>query len=208
MTGKEKLLKIVDKLEAEQWETVSCEFNHNLAFFKKGYMTIQISFEECMCHGGRITICEKDHNGSYFRIEHETYDSEKGITDSETELLWEIENELIDVIKQFDHYTYKSCIINEYGQKNGRDDEVIRYHKNLDDAFYRLSKMNADPLTFTEAIHDYPSPVCHLKVKRISKDSSYSWDKNKIWFALEYTSDDWKTKQCYEGYISFFEKGD
>lgn len=209
MNNKEKLNLIIEKLESDGWEAQTADYHNNLASFKKGFMTIEVSFEECMCHGGRITICEQGHNNDYYRIEHECYDESLGIVDSETELLWEIENELLPKIKEFDHYTYKTCIINKYGQKNGRDDEQVTYSKSLDDAFAIIEYSfleGKDPLTFTEDEFTHPNPVCHFRIKRIYKESKFSWDNNKIWFHCEDTMDDWKTKKEYDAYITYFEK--
>lgn len=206
MNNRDKINKIINVLESAGWEVTECNFQHRSADFRKGYMEIQVSFEECYCHGGRISVAEKGHNNQCFRIEHECYDPEKGIVDGETELLWEIDNELLDVVRQFDHYTYKACVINQYGQKNGRDDVVNTYHKSLDDAFYAISATVADPLTFEKGVHDYPNPKCHLRVTRIHKQEEHSWERNRIWFALEYTTDDWETSSKYEAYLSIFDK--
>lgn len=208
MTDKDKLLKIIAVMESDGWDVVSCDFWGNSADFKKGYAIVTVHFEECLCHGGRITVSEKNHNGQYYLIEHECYDPTKGITDSETELLWEIDNELLKVVAQFGHYTYKACIINKYGQKDGHDDEDVRYYRNLDEAFRAITDygIDADPLTFTEGIHNYPNPKCHLKVTRIRKEERYSWERNRLWFALEHTDDDWKTSRKYEAYLSIFDK--
>ena len=209
MIDREKLNLIINKLESDGWEAQTADYYRNLASFKKGFMVIEVIFEECVCHGGRITLCEKGHNNTYYRIEHECYDESLGIVDSETELLWEIENELLNVVKEFNHYTYKLCKINEYGQKNGRDDEKISYHKSLDDAFWHIAcglLKGIDPLTFEEGEFHYPNPQCHLRIKRIYKDSEFSWDKKKIWFHCENTMDNWKTKSEYDAYITYFDK--
>lgn len=209
MNNKEKLNFIIKKMESDGWEAQTADYCHNLASFKKGFMTIEVSFEECLCHGGRITIAESGHNHNYYKIEHECYDESLGIVDSETELLWEIGNELLSKVNEFNHYTYKTCIINKYGQKDGRDDERVIYSKSLDEAFSKIDAIipeKIDPLTFDEGEFDYPNPVCHFKIKRIYKESTYSWDSKKIWFHCEWTDDDWKNKREYEAYITYFDK--
>lgn len=208
MTDKDKLLKIISVMESDGWDAISCDFWGHSADFKKGYAIVTVSFEECLCHGGRITVSEKNHTNQYYLIQHACYDPEKGITDSETELLWEIDNELLSVVKQFGHYSYAACIINRYGKKDGHDVEDTRYYRSLDEAFRFITDnmVDADPLTFTECICDYPNPQCHRKITRINSPSDYSWERNKLWFELEYTDNNWKTSRKYRAYLLLFDK--
>lgn len=208
MKDKDKLLKIVSVMEADGWDAVLCDFGSNSADFRKGYAQVTVSFEECLCHGGRITVSEKNHTNQYYIIQHACYDTEKGIVDSETELLWEIDNELLPVVKQFGHYSYAACIVNRYGKKDGHDVEETRYYTTLDDAFRSITDnaIDADPLTFTEGVRDYPNPKCHLKVTRIKNPRDRSEERNKLWFELEYTDNDWKTSRKYNAYLLMFDK--
>ena len=76
--------KIVDKLENERIEVISFD-GHNVNA-RYGEIDISISFEMCICHGGRLSI-SSPHCSFYYRIEHEAYDKDKGIVDEESELL-------------------------------------------------------------------------------------------------------------------------
>ena len=103
-------VKICNKLEEEGIDVVSFDGCHVNA--KYGELDIVISFEMCMCHGGRLTISSK-HCSFYYRIEHEKYDESKGIFDPESELIYEIENEMIPIIKSIKTYVYSVEYWNE-----------------------------------------------------------------------------------------------
>lgn len=211
MNNYDKLQLICKKFIENGWEVLSTE--RTSCKVKKAFAILNVYFEECTCHGGRISISEEGHTESYYRIEHECYDESKGIVDSETELLWEIENELMEVVnKNFSHLTYKVCFINEYGQKDGKDDERVRYVKDAETALNclisggRKSYPDGDLYTLTELVVQCPNPVCRYKYKRIYKEVKYSWDRNKTWFEIQYTDNDGKTWRTYEAYVSVFEK--
>lgn len=206
-TNFEICILIANKLIENGWVVSGIEGTN--VFATKNYATIQVSFEMCSCHGGRLTICEKGHNYKYHRIEHEFYDEDLGITDPESELLWEIENEMMDVVNNFySKMVYKVVIIGEYTEK----EEKTNYFDNIDRAFDFLMCNNSEQFpnenvfSFVEGTVHYPNPVCHVRIKRIYPEEKYSWDKNKYWFEYESTRDDWKTSKTYRGYLSIFDK--
>lgn len=200
----EKLQKICNKLIENGWEIKSTEGNSCVA--KKSFAEIEVYFEECMCHGGRISICEIGHNRGWVRIEHEEYDESLGIVDSETELLWEIENELIDTINKFySHMTWCLCEIGEYEDKK----EIKMYFRDEQQVLNRLlrgNKTNEDIYSLKNFVVDYPNEKCHLKITRIYKKAEFSWEQGRVWFELEKTDDNWKTSRKFEAYVSRFNK--
>lgn len=207
MTNFEISTLIANKLIKNEWKINSIEGVCVKAH--KNYATIEVSFEMCSCHGGRLTICELNHTNNYHRIEHETYDEDLGIVDPESELLWEIENEMIETINKFySKMVYEVVKIGEYDvEKESRD-----YFDDIDKAFNWLLKglssqfPNENVFSFSEGVANYPNPTCHLKIKRIFPNEEHSWDKNKYWFEFEDTMNDWKTSRKYKGYLAIFDK--
>lgn len=151
--------KIVDKLESEQIDVVAFDGNNVRA--KYGDIEISISFEMCCCHGGRLSISSK-HCDFYHRIEHEYYDDTKGIVDAETELEYEIENEMIPIIKKIKSYVY--CV--EYWREDKPDNHTYHYY----DSIERLSKfiLEEDGMDIFamdgEYIHYYPNADMASKI--------------------------------------------
>ena len=151
--------KIVDKLESEGIEVTAFDGNNVLAMY--GDIKISISFEMCCCHGGRLSINSK-HCDFYHRIEHEYYDDTKGIVDAETELDYEIENEMIPIVKKIKSYVY--CV--EYWREDKPDNHIYHYY----DSIERLSKFvleedNMDIFAIDkEYIHYYPNPEMASKI--------------------------------------------
>ena len=95
----------------------------------KNRISFNISHERCMCHGGRLSI-SSEHINFYKRLESDTYDEELGITDSESELLYYINNKMFEVINSFETYIYKVV-----EQKPGyyKDKDEIRYYNDTKD---------------------------------------------------------------------------
>lgn len=209
LTNLDKTMLIVKKMQEAGWGIEKIE-NCSVNCYKN-YAKLCISFEECACHGGRISIAELNHTQSYYRIEHSEYDKKLGIVDSETELLWEIENELMIVVNSFNKMTFKVETINEYGKdySTGGDKIAYRYFSSEDDAFnfiIKYKKISENIHSFTETTIDYPNEKYHLTIKKIEKEEKYSWDKNKIWFKCLKTDDNWKTSKEYQIVFSVFNK--
>lgn len=151
--------KIVDKLENEDIEVTS--FDGHTVNAKYGEIDISISFEMCICHGGRLSI-SSPHCSFYYRIEYEAYDKDKGIVDEESELLYEIENEMIPIIKSLKSYVYSV----EYWRDDNPNHHNYQYYNSIE----RLSKfiLEEDGMDIFamdgEYIHYYPNPEMASKV--------------------------------------------
>lgn len=202
--------KIEDKLVGNGWDIVSYDCQgRNKITCRKAYATVDITYEMCSCHGGRIWLSEANHDRVYWEIEHPAYDGELGITDPESELLYEIDNELIGKLETlFSKMTFRLVTIKmDY---NGRKEEDEEFFNTEDKAFQRLTENmfpNENLHTFESGTINYPNPTCHKKVTRIRKREEHSWDKYRYWFRIDQTWDDWKidNKTC-EAYIEVYEK--
>lgn len=92
-------------------------------------LPVEISWEMCSCHGGRIWLAQEN-TGIHIELSSPEYDEDKGIVDPDTELAWRIENELVKEIKEFSKYVYVVQSVNEYN-----DDKVrTTYFKSVEDA--------------------------------------------------------------------------
>lgn len=152
-------VKICDKLEKENIDVVSFDGYHVNA--KYGELDIVISFEMCMCHGGRLTISTK-HCSFYYRIEHEKYDESKGIFDPESELIYEIENEMIPIIKSIKTYVYSV----EYWNEEKPDHHNYSYYNSIEGlSRFILEEDGKDIFAMDgEYIHEYPNPDMASKI--------------------------------------------
>lgn len=195
--------KIQDIMMENGYELVSQE--RTSSKFRKAYAEFEISFEMCVCHGGRLTISDS-HTNNWHRIEHECYDKSLGITDPESELLWEIENEMLPIVNEFfSHMTFKVTLIDRY-IKGKEETCYFSTEKEAFDFITENEVKNEDLHTFEKTTIDFPNEECHLEVERIYKEQEHNWDKNRYWFKFKRTNNNWKTFNEYEGYISIFEK--
>lgn len=151
--------KIVDKLESEGIEVKSFDGCNVLA--KYGDIEISISFELCSCHGGRLTI-SSNHCYFYHRIEHESYDNNKGIVDAESELLYEIEYEMVPVVKSLKSYVYSV----EYWREDNPNRHNYKYFNSIDRiSSFILEENGYDIFAMDgEFIHYYQNPEMASKV--------------------------------------------
>lgn len=151
--------KIVDKLESEDIEVTSFDGFHVNA--KYGEIEISISFEMCLCHGGRLTITSP-HCKFYYRIEHDKYDDTKGIIDAETELEYEIENEMIPIIKGIKSYVYAV----EYWRDDNPNNHQYEYFNSIEKlSRFILEEDNMDIFAMDGVyIHYCPNPDYAYKI--------------------------------------------
>lgn len=164
--------KIEDKLIENGWGIVSYGCNkRDTITCRKAFATVDITYEMCSCHGGRIWISETNHNHAYWTIEHPTYDEELGITNPESELLYEIDNELIDKLEMlFSKMTFRLVTIKK--DYNGREKEDETFLNTEDRAFKRLTENrfpNENLHTFENGTIDWDNPICHKKITRVRK---------------------------------------
>lgn len=124
-------VKICNKLEEEGIDVISFDGCHINARY--GEIDIVISFEMCLCHGGRLSI-SSPHCNFYYRIEHEEYDETKGIVDEKSELLYEIENEMIPVIKGIRNYVYAK----ESWTEGKEDNRKYQYYNSIEMLTYSI----------------------------------------------------------------------
>ena len=158
----DKQTKIMKKLTENGWTVLSCSFAGRCEVVaKKRWEEISITTEECTCHGGRMWI-NGNHSTNHFEISHPEYDESLGIVDSSTELDWIIENEMMEYVNKLSTFVYKLVKINEYGQKNGADDERVSYYADMKSLCYAVTddKKFDDLFLIDEIKHQHTFHMC------------------------------------------------
>ena len=152
-------VKICNKLEEEGIDVVSFDGCHINARY--GEIDIVISFEMCLCHGGRLTI-SSPHCNFYYRIEHEEYDDTKGIVDAESELSYEIENEMMPIIKSIRTYVY----VKESWREGKENNHNYQYYNSIEMLTYSiLEEKGLDIFAIDkEYIHYCPNPKMAYRI--------------------------------------------
>lgn len=137
-------------------------------------LPIEISWEMCSCHGGRMWF-NQDNTNIHIELSSGEYDTEKGITDPATELAYYIDNEMVKIIKDFSKYVYIVDTIGEYTD----DKHERRYYKSIEDASYDIFKEDGHDAfsEFGTVIHQFPNPDMRYVVSYAKTN-----DKNQIEF--------------------------
>lgn len=214
----EKQQMIMEVLIKAGWTIEKVEYTGRcLITAKKNFAEIGITTEECSCHGGRIWVSDP-HTNQYYEISHEEYDESVGITDADSELKWEIQNELKKYLDRYSKFVYKLVVINKYGQKNGVDVEETTYFASMESVTRRLfdgsepTEKITDYNMITETVEGYhPNPNIKEVIIPITKEERYSWERNRTWFKIQYvkrkdSKSEWVVDHEYEAYIGVFRK--
>lgn len=208
----EKQNLIIKKLIENNWEVEDVSMKDRCEIIATNkYAKISITTEECLCHGGRMWI-ESEHTKNHFEISHSCYDESLGITDSSSELKYIIENEMMEYINKLSNFIYKLVKINEYGNKNGCDNEDVRYYADMGCLCRTITEEDISDIFMIEEVkHQYPNKNIFCVTKRIRKEEKYSWEKGRLWFEqTRYERKDEKSEfeiaRAYEMYVDIFNK--
>lgn len=167
--------------------------NGNTVTCKDTCLPVDVSWEMCLCHGGRVWVSQKQTN-IHIELSSSEYDEEKGSVDAETELAWRIENELVDAVRSFSSYVYVVVEIGKY-----RDNEVsYRYfnsHKKASEYLFNQKGYDVN-VQYGTVTYQPPNPDMKTEYKYINDDNG------KVTFeATEYTrkceSDLFKPKRAW-----------
>ena len=169
------MLAIVIKVEQEGFDVI--EANRDSVIVKSGCLPVEITWEMCSCHGGRMWLVQKNTN-THIELSSTSYDQDKGIIDPETELAWYIDNEMIDTIHSFSGYVYVVEVIGKYNS----DNVDRRYFNSVEKASSFIFEEDGHDVNceYGTVEHQYPNPNTKLRV-------TYVGDENdKIVFKCEY----------------------
>ena len=78
------------------------KFEGSMFYIQVGCLEVELRYEICSCHGGRIWLYQPGTNIN-IELSSTTYDESKGIVDPYSEIAYRIEYELIEAINSFSH---------------------------------------------------------------------------------------------------------
>lgn len=176
MKNSEINLLIINKLLEKDYSIVNIKDNYITARGKNG-IEFNITYEMCMCHGGRLTINCK-HIEFWKRLESDTYDEDLGITDSESELLYYINNKMFEIIESFETYIYK-VVLKRPGYYKDKD-EVKYYNNPKDIGFILVEEKDKDIFSIEEKTIYCPNENIIYKIENVKmKNGVLEFDKFK-----------------------------
>lgn len=145
-------VKIHNKLEQEGIEVE--KFDGCRIYAKYGEIPIEVNYELCVCHGGRLSI-SSSHCCFNYRIEHDSYE-ETGSDSPESELEYEIENEMIPVIKKLKSYVY--CM--EIWREDKPNAHSYEYYNSVESLSKSILEEDGHDIFTMEGTytHYYPNP--------------------------------------------------
>lgn len=143
------------------------EATSNKVVAKAGCLPVEITWEMCSCHGGRMWMSQKNTN-IYVELSSNEYDEENGIVDPETELAFYIDNKMVDVINDFKKYVYVVDVIGRFGN----DETSTRYFNSVEDASRFVFGEDGHDLNseYGEVTHQYPNPDIQERITYIGED--------------------------------------
>lgn len=139
-------------------------------------LPVEISYEMCSCHGGRMWLAQ-DNTGIQIELASLHYDELLGITSPQTELAYYIENKLLPTLAEFKNYIYVSETIGEYGT----DKVYTRYFKSPQDMGNDAFSKDVDPFAIDEVEYQPPNPNIKYiyKFQEVDKDGKYVFAATK-----------------------------
>lgn len=159
------MLAIASKSEESGFNVL--EATSNEVVVKAGCLPVEITWEMCACHGGRMWLSQKSTN-IYIELSSNEYDEENGIVDPETELAFYIDNKMIDAINSFEKYVYVVDIVGQYK----KDEVKTSYFKSVEDASRFVFHEDGHDLNseYGEVTHQYPNPNMQERITYIGED--------------------------------------
>lgn len=160
------MLAIVIKSEEAGFNVL--EATSNKVVVKAGCLPVEIAWEMCSCHGGRMWLSQEDTN-IHAELSSDEYDEENGIVDPETELSFYIDNKMIDTVNSFEKYVYVVDIIGKYE----KDKVQTYYFKSIEDASEFVFHEDGRDLNSEYGVvtHQYPNPDMQERITYIGEDN-------------------------------------
>ncbi len=156
---------VILKLEEAGFNVL--EASRGKVVVKAGCLPVGITWEMCLCHGGRMWFSQKDTRVD-IELSSSEYDEENGIVDPKTELAFYIDNKMIDTIKEFEKYVYVVEAIGQYE----KDKVKTSYFKSVEDASSFVFHEDGHDLNseYGEVTHRYPNPDMQERITYIGED--------------------------------------
>ena len=159
------MLAIVIKSEEAGFNVL--EATYDKVIVKAGCLPVEITWETCSCHGGRMWLSQKNTN-IYVELSSNEYDEENGIIDPDTELAFYIDNKMIDTVHNFEKYVYVVDVIGQYE----KDVTKTSYFKSVEDASKFVFHEDGHDLNseYGEVTHQYPNPDMQERITYVGED--------------------------------------
>lgn len=176
------------------------KFEGSMFYIQVGCLEVELRYEICSCHGGRIWLYQPGTNIN-IELSSTTYDESKGIVDPYSEIAYRIEYELIEAINSFKKYIYVVEVVGKYH----RDDSISRYYfKSPQQASdFVLRNSTIDLMTIDEnpvtvrfpnknikeeyVLEKFENNTVFLKVSRYDrKDENSEWNLDSTWTVRYY----------------------
>lgn len=155
-------------IKSEQEHLCVVEANEQKVVVKAGCLPVEITWERCSCHGGRMWFSQRDTN-IYIELSSPEYDEENGITDPDTELAFYIDNKMIDTIKGFEKYVY---VVEDIGKYT--DEKVARrYFNSVEKASYFVFEESGHDVNseYGSVTHQYPNENMRKRVTYLGEEN-------------------------------------
>lgn len=174
------MLAILEVVDNENIDVLEADRGHVKVM--SGCLPVKITWEMCMCHGGRLWLYQEQTNIS-IELSSDEYDEDKGIVSPETELAWRIDNELIDTIDSFRRYVHVVDSIGEYGDPDRKKRE---YFDSADKAARRIFEEEGIDLFSTESFtHQYPNQNMRMRITYMGDEREDNRKARRIRFKCE-----------------------
>ena len=162
---KKVMLAIVAKAEQEGLEVL--EATSRKVIVKAMCLPVEITWEMCCCHGGRMWFSQTNTN-IYIELSSDEYDEENGIVDPQTELAYYIDNKMIETILSFEKYVYVVEVIGEYEE----GEKKIHYFNSVDNASRFVFDEDDHDLNseYGVVVHQYPNPDIQKRVTYVGEE--------------------------------------
>lgn len=159
------MLAIVIKSEEAGFNVL--EATYDKVVVKAGCLPVEITWETCSCHGGRMWLSQKNTN-IYIELSSDEYDEENGIVDPDTELAFYIDNKMVDTVHSFEKYVYVVDVIGQYE----KDVTKTSYFKSVEDASKFVFHEDGHDLNseYGEVTHQYPNPDMQERITYVGED--------------------------------------
>lgn len=143
------------------------EATGNKVVVKAGCLPVNITWEMCSCHGGRMWLSQENTN-IYIELSSSEYDEKNGIVDPDTELAFYIDNKMIDTVNGFEKYVYVVDVVGQYE----KDKVKTSYFKSVEDASSFVFHEDGHDLNseYGEVTHQYPNPDIQERITYIGED--------------------------------------
>lgn len=162
---KKVMLAIVSKVEQEGFDIL--EATSNKVIVKATCLPVEITWEMCCCHGGRMWLSQTNTN-IYIELSSDEYDEENGIVDPQTELSYYIDNKMIETINGFEKYVYVVEVIGEYKE----DEKKIHYFNSVENASRFVFDESGHDINseYGVVVHQYPNPDIQKRVTYVGEE--------------------------------------